>query len=172
MNIFVTSKCPIESADNLCNKRTIKMILESAQMLSTAIRLTLDSSLYDDKILYKATHQNHPCSLWVRESYENFIWLCRHAKQMNKNYRSISGKDHKSMDIIHYCERLSGRINYSIITPFTNCTKDFKNEINVHDAYKKQMCKKWSEDKTPPKFTYSGKTPEFWSNYLEELEIQ
>lgn len=37
MNIFVTSPCPIESAQYLDNSRVNKMILESCQMLFTAL---------------------------------------------------------------------------------------------------------------------------------------
>jgi hypothetical protein len=57
MNIFVTSICPIESVQALDNKRLIKMILESAQILSTAIWLNSKQSHSE---LYRATHIKHP----------------------------------------------------------------------------------------------------------------
>ena len=35
MNIFVVDDCPEKSARSLCDKHVVKMILESAQMMST-----------------------------------------------------------------------------------------------------------------------------------------
>jgi hypothetical protein len=39
MNIFVLDKNPIKAAQQHCDKHVVKMILESAQMLSTAHRI-------------------------------------------------------------------------------------------------------------------------------------
>ena len=39
MNIFVLDKDPVVAAQMLCDKHVSKMIVESAQMLSTAHRL-------------------------------------------------------------------------------------------------------------------------------------
>lgn len=47
----------------------IKMILETAQLLSCA-HIVLD----DKQVAYKKTHQNHPSSVWVRESRGNYFW--------------------------------------------------------------------------------------------------
>ena len=44
MNIFVLDKNPIKAAQQHCDKHVVKMILESAQMLSTAHRI-LDGKL-------------------------------------------------------------------------------------------------------------------------------
>ena len=38
MNIFFIDKCPIKSAQQLCDKHVVKMVLETAQMCSTAMR--------------------------------------------------------------------------------------------------------------------------------------
>ena len=38
MNIFFLDKTPYKSAQYLCDKHVVKMILESAQMLSTAVQ--------------------------------------------------------------------------------------------------------------------------------------
>ena len=38
MNIFFLDKFPVKSAEYLCDKHVPKMLLESAQMLSTAVR--------------------------------------------------------------------------------------------------------------------------------------
>ena len=48
MNIFALSKDPIESAKMMCDKHVVKMIIETAQLLSTAHRI-LDGEEYVDR---------------------------------------------------------------------------------------------------------------------------
>ena len=48
------------------------MILEYAQILSTAHRV-LDNN--NNEGLYKATHINHPSTIWARTTSENYKWL-------------------------------------------------------------------------------------------------
>ena len=48
MNIFYLDKDPIEAAKQSCDKHVVKMIVESAQMLSTAHRM-IDGKEYIDK---------------------------------------------------------------------------------------------------------------------------
>ena len=69
MNIFVTDPDPVISAQTLCDKHVVKMVLESAQMLSTAWR-DFSTKYSDDNELYKTAHLNHPCSIWVRQARE------------------------------------------------------------------------------------------------------
>ena len=66
MNIFVTDEDPVKSAQTLCDKHVVKMVLESAQMLSTAWR-QWDPEASEERGLYKAAHPNHPCTKWVYE---------------------------------------------------------------------------------------------------------
>jgi len=65
MNIFVTDPSFYKSAIALDDRRLIKMILETAQLLSGAVRL---KSVFVPSILYKLTHENHPCAIWAREN--------------------------------------------------------------------------------------------------------
>lgn len=105
MNIFFLSKCPKRSARYQCDKHVVKMILESIQMLYCAHwilsngEFVNDSVFEDETILkpYKKTHMNHPCNIWLRESYENYNWLCIHALELCKEYtRRYEGRVHKS----------------------------------------------------------------------------
>ena len=53
MNIFVLDRDPYKAAEMMCDKHVVKMILESAQMLSTAHRV-LDGDEYANNYgLYK-----------------------------------------------------------------------------------------------------------------------
>ncbi len=90
MNIFFTSLCPVQSARGLCQRHIIKMLLESAQMLSTAHREFGNTS----ELLYKSTHKNHPSSVWVRKSADNYMWLYDHFTALCDLYTRNSGKTH------------------------------------------------------------------------------
>ena len=75
MNIFYLDEKPMTAARMHCDKHVVKMILESAQMLSTAHRILDGNDYADRRGLYKATHKNHPANIWVRESANNYVWL-------------------------------------------------------------------------------------------------
>ena len=99
MNIFFLSQDPVESAQLMCDKHVAgKMAVESAQMLSTAHRI-LDGHLLtpeQDSLLYKITHKNHPCSMWVRDSADNYLWLYRHFIALCDEYTLRYNKIHLS----------------------------------------------------------------------------
>lgn len=75
-----------------CDKHVSKMILESAQLLCTAVNVRSGKQVSP----YKTTHVNHPCSKWVRESRTNAIYLYRLMAQLNQEYHFRYGKQHLS----------------------------------------------------------------------------
>ena len=83
MNIFYLSSCPQEAAESHNDKHCVKMILEYAQMLSTAHR-ELDDDVPD--ILYKSTHKNHPSTIWTRSSKQHYDWLFRLFRMLSAEY--------------------------------------------------------------------------------------
>lgn len=114
MNIFILNSDPIIAAQEQCDKHVVKMIVESGQMLSTAHRM-LDGiverrpsksgkttvnyyKLPDERedIMYKAVHFNHPCSIWSRESTENYKWHYRHFIALCDEYTYRYGKVHST----------------------------------------------------------------------------
>lgn len=114
MNIFILSECPIEAAQMQCNKHIPKMVVESAQMLSTAHRM-LDGQieirksksgkrnvkywkLNDDRecVVYKAVHTHHPCTVWTMASIENYLWHYKHFVALCEEYTYRYNKVHKS----------------------------------------------------------------------------
>lgn len=104
MNIFFLDINPKICAQYHTDKHVVKMILESAQLLSTAHRVLdgTDNKLQDadkDLILYKATHQNHPSALWARESKENYYWLYSLYLQLCQEYTHRYCKIHKSQGL-------------------------------------------------------------------------
>lgn len=81
MNIFVLDENPRLAAQYTCDKHVIKMVLESAQMLSTVLGGP-----------YKPTHKNHPCTKWVAESRQNAAWLGQLMYWLNEEYMWRFGK--------------------------------------------------------------------------------
>lgn len=73
MNIFYLSHDVKQCAEWHVDKHVVKMIMEYAQLLSTAHHV-LDGSNAIAGLL-KKTHENHPCAKWARESSGNYEWL-------------------------------------------------------------------------------------------------
>lgn len=115
MNIFYVDQNPTVAAKMLCDRHVIKMILESAQLLSTAHRLLDGTPVKDGKrtryvlyppmeeMTYKLTHANHPSSVWVRQSHQHYEWLVEHALVLCAEYTKRYGKIHKTEELIRFC---------------------------------------------------------------------
>jgi len=101
MNIFYLDRDPEIAAQMMCDKHVVKMILESAQMLSTAHRVLDGDDYANKKGLYKSTHKNHPCTIWTRFSGMNYLWLYEHMRALMDEYTYRYDKHHKT-------ERLNG----------------------------------------------------------------
>lgn len=91
MNIFYIHQNPKTAASLMTNKHVVKMILESAQMLSTTHRI-LDNN--DNQVLYKVAYKNHPSTVWVRSSDKNYMWLYNHFVALCEEYTFRYGKTH------------------------------------------------------------------------------
>lgn len=118
MNIFALSDSPILSAQWQHDRHVVKMILESCQMLSTACKtdgpindIWESESLPWGSSLYKITHANHPCTLWVRENPANFVWLTIHLSTLIDEYHlRFPGKTHKCEKLLWSFAALCGKI--------------------------------------------------------------
>lgn len=86
-----------------CDKHVVKMILESAQLLSTAHRILDGDPLPDSRegLFYRSTHKNHPCAKWARESVENYNWLVDHFDGLLSEYTHRYNKQHKCFGMLY-----------------------------------------------------------------------
>lgn len=75
MNIFVLDYNPHLAARYHSDRHIVKMVLETAQLLCTAHRVLDGDDCIAPNVLYKSTHVNHPCAVWARDCYANYIWL-------------------------------------------------------------------------------------------------
>lgn len=98
MNIFYLDQDPCLAAQYHCDRHVVKMILESAQLLCTAVNVLAGEQVTP----YKTTHVNHPCSIWIRESYDNWSYVLQLMIHLERewNYRYKHTKEHKSMSAI------------------------------------------------------------------------
>lgn len=104
MNIFHLDENPLLSAQYHCNKHIVKMPLETAQMLCSALWR------YGVAAPYKATHRGHPCVLWAGHSMRNFGGLGVFGIYLCEEYTHRYDKRHKCQDVIEWCIRQMGNI--------------------------------------------------------------
>lgn len=159
MNIFCTHYSPKISAYNLDDKRVIKMILESTQMLNIIRdKLNLETIGYKTK-----GHRNHPCTIWAGESYQNYIWLYDHMIYLQEEYTKRYNKHHKCEEynkiLLKDIDRSPELFKKDELTNFANCSL-YKNEEDVIIAYRKTMLDKWENDKRIPTWYRKNVTKE------------
>jgi hypothetical protein len=111
MNIFYVDTDPTIAAQSMVDRHVVKMILETAQLLSTAHRI-IDGEEYVgqsrsgrkarrwrlpahvDDTMYSATHINHPSAVWARRSVANYNWLYSHLMALGMEYTFRYGRNH------------------------------------------------------------------------------
>ena len=118
MNLFYLDTKPTTCAKLHCDKHVVKMIIEYAQLMSTAHRM-LDGVEYMDKtkngrnirrwrldgaykeaMIYKASHINHPTAIWTRQSKGNYEYLYRLFCALCDEYTHRYGKVHKTDELL------------------------------------------------------------------------
>lgn len=92
MNIFYLDDCPYIASTYHADTHVVKMAIETAQLLSTAHHILSPEA--DNSELYKPTHVNHPCSVWVRENSANYQWAWQLLDGLLKEFRLRRGKTH------------------------------------------------------------------------------
>ena len=94
MNIFYFSYNVLLNARLLDDKRLIKMILETTQLLSNAL------FLHHKQNPYKPTHLRHPCTLWASKTEGNWKWLKQYGIALSNEYTKRYNKEHKCYKIL------------------------------------------------------------------------
>lgn len=143
MNLFVLDKDPVVAAQLQCNAHVVKMVVESAQMLSTAHRMLDGHSIRAssksgktqvkvwlhpdpdmDSVLYKAVHSAHPCTVWTMASSANYDWHYRHFVALCDEFTHRYGKVHLTDTLLR--EKLASlpkNIKSGPLTPFALAMK-------------------------------------------------
>lgn len=153
MNIFAVNADPRIAALELPDKLVPKMIVESAQMLSTAHRVLDGDANADFNNLYKKAYENHPSTIWVRQDGLNYWWLWMHALTLCEEYRWRFTSDddkphHKTLQVILNLQELPKNIpnektnKYEVLEDLPLCMPEqYKEEASnwqgVIDCYQK-----------------------------------
>ena len=98
MNIFVLDECPDTSAEYMCDQHIPKMLVESAQMMASAL---LENGVSTSKMPltkkgtpYRGGYKHHPCTKWVGETRNNYLWLADHASRLWREHYLRFGTSH------------------------------------------------------------------------------
>jgi hypothetical protein len=188
MNIFYLDKDPIIAAKMSCDKHVCKMIIESAQMLSTAHRM-LDGEEYLQRnkngnrnikrwlmrdnlfetTLYKACHTGHPSTVWVMANIIHYVWLYKHMIALGDEFklRYNHTKDHmtiqKLKDVLYHTPK-NIPINKIATDPTPAMPDECKIPGDVIGSYRKYYIEKkiqfatWKLPSKPPKWWTEGVT--------------
>jgi len=176
MNIFVLDQNPILAAQLQCDKHVVKMIVETAQMLSTAHRI-LDGEQYIDNSsgrrikrwrhdslddsLYKASHVNHPCNVWLRESSLNYEWLYNHFVALCSEYNLRYNKMHEtSRKLRNILGTHPKNLRQGSLTPFALAMPDEYRSDDVVQSYRRYYNSKQSAFK----MKWTVRKPPDWVN--------
>jgi hypothetical protein len=185
MNIFYLDNDIKKCVEMHNDKHCVKMILEYAQLLSTAHRVldgveliglsdsgrkkkfwTLGDSR--DYTLYKATHINHPSAVWVRQSDANYAWLYRMFGALMDEYTYRYGK-------IHSCERLSQALSYRPknipVGPFTEPTPAMPDDCKVPGDSVASYRKYYINNKTHLASWKKRDVPSWYANGVNSANI-
>ena len=159
MNIFILDKDPKIAAQMHCDKHVPKMILETAQMMSTAHHIynTPESAL-----VYKKAHVNHPCTIWIRESVANYEWAWHLFNNLNLEFVLRRNKMHESWLKLG---SILGTVPIGMpskgLTPFAQAMPDeFKraDAVEAYRAYYKGAKSAFAKWEWP-----NAKQPQWWT---------
>jgi len=126
MNLFILSLNFAECAEFMFDKHVSKILLEAVQMLCTAVQIVDPENDVFSKIkLYKIAHKNHPVTIWMRTSLNNFIWTLDLVEAMHNEwkyrYDHPPDKMHKSYIVAKYLREfapMADKFSQKGLTPF------------------------------------------------------
>jgi hypothetical protein len=163
MNIFFLDLDPEVCAQYHVDKHVVKMIVESCQLLYTCHWTTIGrppeylASTPNGKG-YKPTHPKHPCSIWLRESLDNYLWLVALARALIAEYKFRYGDDktHKCEEHLNWLSMVypAGLQRNGLTPPRLAMPDEFKRSdaIEAYRAYyvgAKQKLIKYSKRPKP-----------------------
>ena len=125
VNFFFLDYIPGECAKFYCNKHVLKIPIEIAQILSKIhyeLKTEIDySKIYKNSVVVKNTIGPY---CWIKESYDNYIWVCKLGLALIKEYKLRYKKDkHKTEIILEFLEKNPPNLLKKGITKFIGTNK-------------------------------------------------
>ena len=179
MNVFYLHEDPKICAEMHIDKHCVKMIIEYAQLMSTAHRV-LDGLEYEgrtkngrkikrylypeiekEQTLYKVCHINHPSAIWARAKAYNYWWLYQMWSHLCDEFTYRYGKIHLTDSKLRKILR-SPPQNIPLAAKFTEPTQAMPDDVkvlndsitayrNYYIKYKKGFAT-WKKDRKPEWF--------------------
>ena len=145
MNLFILSRNVKECAKFMFDKHIVKIILEAVQMLCTTIHVIDPENIVHTQIkLYKIAHKNHPVTIWIRQSLDNYLWTLDLVDAMHEEwkyrYNHPPEKTHKSYIVATYLRMFAPSADKFISSGMTNFALAMPDECKMEDpieAYRK-----------------------------------
>lgn len=108
MNLFILSRSKRRAAKYHFDSHVVKIILEAAQVASSALFLVdadrfsdlLKRNTADTRYVYRAGWLGHPCVLWCATSLANYTWTCRYGLALCSEYSYRFHKQHSTQAIL------------------------------------------------------------------------
>ena len=164
MNLFYLDENLDKCAEYHVDKHIVKMPLEVAQILCTAVWVDvhlgfvpralnksesdhLNSLKKDIKHLppesrpltpYLPMMYNHPCTIWARSSLDNYEWTHCYGNALGEEYRYRYGKQHKSVTVINQLPDIKRMERHGFTTfglAMPDVLKDYDNPIQSYRDY-------------------------------------
>lgn len=183
MNIFYLDENPEVCAQQHVDKHVVKMIVEYAQLMSTAHRVLdghewegrttagrrIKRFMHPDSLmnteLYKACHINHPSAKWVRESAANYSWLYELWSYLCEEYTYRYGREHLTKTKLEYFLMLPpANASDEPFTQPTPAMAQYPQCIVEGDSLTSYRQFYWADKKSFATWTRRDK-PEWWQNY-------
>jgi hypothetical protein len=121
-----------------CDQHLNKMIVESAQMLSTVLHLQGRG----DSGLMKPAYQNHPCTRWIAADPGNFAWVVTLAKSLEA--MRDAGSENAASAVIRRAEELSVPGDWRKVEEFVYAGLQGVDGETVQDKYRSLYRAKWA----------------------------
>ncbi|NBO22875.1 hypothetical protein EBU94_06025 [bacterium] len=162
MNLFILDENPQKAARYHVDRHVVKMPTETAQMISFIYH---DTEFWDDKIPdfmmgFSKTHYKHPCSIWMRESLENFLYACQLGMELYKEYQFRYNQPEKHLrarQIFEFALQTPPKLPKLGLTPFAQAMDEqyikFSCPIqNYREYYRegKKHLHSWKNRAIPP----------------------
>ena len=164
MNLFILSLSFQECAEFMFDKHVSKILLEAVQMLCSAIQIIDPDNEIKNKIqLYKISHKNHPVSIWMRSSLDNYMWTLDLVDAMHNEwkyrYDHPSDKMHKSYIVAQYLRKYApspdkfpnkGLLQFALAMPIEcKCNDPVQAYRKYYQTPEKQKIASWKKRGKP-----------------------
>lgn len=190
VNIFYLDRDPMLAAQAHCDRHVVKMILETAQLLSTAWHVEAPELVESDYVnsdplfprwpgvdagydfglsyyianqkIYAPTHQNHPSAVWVRESRAAYEWTWRLSQELLAEYTFRYGREHASRHTLRTLEWAPPALSDAALSEPNVAMPDHC--VVAVDGYVDALAsyRNYYRTEKRPLLTYTARTPPAW----------